>query len=78
MSLQFKPRIGFDDWLAAERATPEGRSEYAYGEIFAMPGGTEQHNLIATNSVTRRSAPGRRVTARRERSRVTAKAWGRA
>lgn len=51
MSLQFKPRIGFDDWLAAERATPEGRSEYADGEIFAMSGGTEQHNLIATNIV---------------------------
>ena len=51
MSLQARHRIDFDDWLAAERAAPEGRSEYADGEIFAMSGGSERHNLIATNIV---------------------------
>jgi hypothetical protein len=51
MSLQPRHRIDFDDWLAAERAALEGRSEYADGEIFAMSGGSERHNLIATNIV---------------------------
>lgn len=51
MSLQAKHRIGFDEWLAAERAALEGRSEYADGESFAMAGDTERHNLIATNIV---------------------------
>lgn len=51
MSLQPRHRIDFDDWLAAERAAPEVRSEYADGEIFAMSGGSERHNLIVTNVV---------------------------
>jgi len=49
MSLQPKLKIHFDDWLAAERAATQGRSEYVDGEIFAMAGGSEAHNLICGN-----------------------------
>jgi Uma2 family endonuclease len=49
MSLQPKRKIHFDDWLAAERVATEGRSEYVNGEIFAMAGGSEAHNLICGN-----------------------------
>ena len=49
MALQPKPQLAFDDWLAAERAATQGRSEYVDGEIFAMAGGSETHNLIAGN-----------------------------
>jgi Uma2 family endonuclease len=49
MSLQPKPRIHFDDWLAAERAAAQGRTEFVDGEIFAMAGGSEAHNLICGN-----------------------------
>lgn len=49
MSLQPKLKIRFDDWLAAERVETQGRSEYVDGEIFAMAGGTEAHNLICGN-----------------------------
>ncbi|NEX21454.1 Uma2 family endonuclease [Thiorhodococcus mannitoliphagus] len=51
MSLQPKPSLTFDDWLAAERGSMDSRSEYVDGEIFAMTGGTEQHNLIAANVI---------------------------
>ena len=50
MSLQPRLRIHFDDWLADERASTRGRSEYLDGEIFAMAGGSEAHNLIAGNA----------------------------
>jgi Uma2 family endonuclease len=46
MSVQPKPQMTFGDWLAAERAVLEGRSEYVRGEVFAMTGGSEEHNLI--------------------------------
>ncbi len=49
MSLQPKLRVRFDDWLACERASIQGRSEFVDGEIFAMAGGTEAHNLICGN-----------------------------
>jgi Uma2 family endonuclease len=49
MSLQPKLRPRFDDWLADERAATQGRSEYVNGEIFAMAGGSEAHNLICGN-----------------------------
>ena len=49
MSLQPRLRIHFDDWLAEERASIQGRSEYLAGEIFAMAGGSEAHNLICGN-----------------------------
>jgi len=51
MLLQPKPIPTFDDWLANERAAIEGRSEYIDGEVFAMTGAREQHNLIVTNLI---------------------------
>jgi Uma2 family endonuclease len=49
VSLQPRPRVHFDEWLAEERASIQGRSEYLAGEIFAMAGGSEAHNLICGN-----------------------------
>lgn len=49
MALNPQPRYGFEDWLADERARPEGRTEYVAGEIFAMVGASEPHNLIVGN-----------------------------
>ncbi len=46
MSVVLQPRLSFDDWLAIERTATEQRSEYVAGEVFAMVGGTEEHNLI--------------------------------
>lgn len=58
-SVQPIPQITFDDWLQGERAAIEGRSEYVAGEVFAMAGGSEEHNLIVTNHDThQRYAPG--------------------
>ena len=37
-----------EEYLAFERAA-DARHEYADGEIFAMAGGTWEHNLIAAN-----------------------------
>jgi len=51
MSLQPKPQCQFADWLAAERASDQGRTEFLNGEIFAMAGGSEAHNLITANVV---------------------------
>ncbi|AUB80383.1 Uma2 family endonuclease [Candidatus Thiodictyon syntrophicum] len=48
---QPKPILTFDDWLATERAAIEERSEYIDGEVFAMTGAREQHNLIVTNLI---------------------------
>jgi Uma2 family endonuclease len=39
----------FDDWLAMERSATDQRSEYVAGDVFAMAGGTEEHNLIVLN-----------------------------
>lgn len=41
--------LSFDDWLAIERTATDQRSEYVAGEIFAMAGGSEAHNLIVLN-----------------------------
>jgi Uma2 family endonuclease len=49
MSTAPQPRLSFDDWLAIERTATEQRSEYLAGEVFAMAGGTEEHNLIVLN-----------------------------
>lgn len=46
-----EPRPNFDDWLAAERAAREGRTEYVRGEVFAMTGASEAHNLIVANVI---------------------------
>lgn len=51
MALQPIPRMTFDDWLATERPALEGRTEYVAGEVFAMTGGSEAHNLIVANVV---------------------------
>jgi Uma2 family endonuclease len=49
MSVAPQPRLSFEDWLAIERAATDQRSEYVGGDIFAMAGGTEEHNLIVLN-----------------------------
>jgi Uma2 family endonuclease len=46
-----QPQFSFDDWLACERAATDQRSEYVAGEVFAMAGGSEAHNLIVANLV---------------------------
>jgi Uma2 family endonuclease len=43
-----RTRLTEQDYLAFERTADE-RHEYADGEIFAMSGGTWEHNLIASN-----------------------------
>ncbi|AUB82861.1 Uma2 family endonuclease [Candidatus Thiodictyon syntrophicum] len=48
---QPKPFLRFDDWLAAERASLDGRTEYSDGEVFAMAGASEAHNLIVANVI---------------------------
>jgi Uma2 family endonuclease len=49
MSLQPKPQLTFEDWLEAERASLEGRTEYLGGEVFAMTGASVEHNAIVVN-----------------------------
>ena len=39
-----------EEYLAAERQA-ETKSEYFVGEVYAMSGACEQHNLIVTNLV---------------------------
>jgi Uma2 family endonuclease len=51
MTAQSVPQLSFDDWLAIERAADDQRSEFVAGEVFAMTGATEQHNLIVGNVV---------------------------
>jgi Uma2 family endonuclease len=43
-----KPRLSAEDYLALERSS-ETRSEFLEGEIFAMTGASERHNLLAGN-----------------------------
>jgi Uma2 family endonuclease len=50
MVLQSTPRIRPAEYLAADRAAP-GKSEYLDGEVFAMGGASERHNLIVANVV---------------------------
>lgn len=49
MSAQPEPFYSLEDWLAVEREALETRSEYVDGEVFAMTGASEAHNLIVTN-----------------------------
>ena len=51
MTAQPAPRLSFDDWLAIERAASDQRSEFVAGEVFAMTGATEGHNLIVANVI---------------------------
>ncbi|QQS47650.1 MAG: Uma2 family endonuclease [Acidobacteriota bacterium] len=48
MSSQPKVRITPEEYLAIERQA-EYKSEYLNGEVFAMAGGTRQHNTITVN-----------------------------
>ena len=48
MSAVLKPRYTPDEYLALERAS-EFRHEFYRGEMFAMAGATEAHNLISGN-----------------------------
>jgi Uma2 family endonuclease len=49
MSLPSKPKVDFTDWLAAERASVQGRTEYCNGDVLAIEGSSEAHNLICGN-----------------------------
>ncbi len=51
MSSRSKPRYTPEEYLATERRNAQQRSEYLAGEIFAMGGASERHNLIVTNIV---------------------------
>ncbi len=51
MSLQPKPYLSPKDYLALERRA-ELKSEYFDGEIFAMVGASEPHNLIVINTLS--------------------------
>ena len=48
MTAQPKPYITEAEYLELERASA-GKHEYFAGEIYAMTGASEQHNLIASN-----------------------------
>ena len=50
MVLQSKPRVTPAEYLAADRAAPR-KSEYLGGEVCAMGGASERHNLIVANVV---------------------------
>src|SRR5689334_13396550 len=50
MSAQAKHKWTVEEYLAFERDSEE-RHEFWDGEIFAMAGGSENHNLIITNLV---------------------------
>ena len=50
MSLQPKPRLTPEDYLAIERSA-DFKSEYFDGEIFAMTGASAAHNIIVINAV---------------------------
>lgn len=51
MPVQPKPHLSFDEWLAGERASLDERYEYVDGEVYAMSGGTFEHNTIISNIV---------------------------
>lgn len=48
MDVQTKPHLTPEEYLAIERRA-ETRSEYLDGEMFAMTGGSRNHNLIVLN-----------------------------
>jgi Uma2 family endonuclease len=48
MDVQTKPHLTPEEYLAIERRS-EIRSEYLDGEMFAMTGGSRNHNLIVLN-----------------------------
>ena len=50
MNPQTQPRLTAEDYLAIERSA-EFKSEFFDGEIFAMSGASEPHNIIVTNTI---------------------------
>jgi Uma2 family endonuclease len=56
MPVQPERFYSFDDYLAAERDSPEQRHEYLEGEVFAMTDATWEHNLITSNLTRELSA----------------------
>jgi Uma2 family endonuclease len=50
MATQPKPRLTPEEYLVRERLA-ETKSEYYQGEVFAMAGASQNHNLIVTNLV---------------------------
>jgi Uma2 family endonuclease len=50
MATQPKDRLTPEEYLVRERLAPT-KSEYYRGEVFAMAGASERHNLIVTNLV---------------------------
>jgi Uma2 family endonuclease len=50
MAVHYKPRYTPDQYLDMERAA-DHKSEYSDGEIFAMAGASEEHNLVGVNLV---------------------------
>jgi len=50
MATQTKHRLTPEEYLVRERLAPT-KSEYYRGEVFAMAGASERHNLIVTNLV---------------------------
>lgn len=51
MALKTKPHYSFDDYLATERESADGKCEYLDGQVFAMTGASFRHNLIVGNLV---------------------------
>ncbi len=49
MTVRPKPHYSFDAYLDTERAESDLRHEYLDGEVFAMTGATESHNIIVMN-----------------------------
>ncbi len=51
MATQPKPRLTPEEYLIRERLA-ETKSEYYHGEVFAMAGASESHNVIVANLVS--------------------------
>lgn len=49
MAAVLKPHVTAADYLAAER-TGKTKHEYAAGQVYAMAGASERHNLVAGNT----------------------------
>ena len=45
-----QPQYGFEEYLATEREQ-ENRNEFIAGQVYAMTGAKENHNLIVTNLI---------------------------
>ena len=51
MASVVKPKLDVSEYLALERASRDVKHEYFQGEVFAMAGASESHNLIVGNLV---------------------------